>query len=71
MVHLFKDISELDVDLGELLRGVLADAQEQCFNRRAFMYALAQEMARAERHDMNREPLVFRWRHTLDECAAF
>jgi diguanylate cyclase (GGDEF)-like protein len=53
VVHLLKDVSELDAELGELLRGVSTDAMGQCLNRRAFMYALAQEMARAERHELD------------------
>lgn len=50
VVHVFRDISELDMELVESLRGVSTDTLGQCLNRRAFMYALAHEMARTERH---------------------
>ncbi len=49
LVQILKDVSDLELQLDDLCRGVQLDPVSQTLNRRALLYALVREMARAER----------------------
>jgi len=58
VVQVLKDVSDLETELEELYRGLSIDPLSKALNRRSMMYALVQEISRAERSAENCQLLL-------------